>query len=116
MANKYGFGDFRIPVTFYGPSNEDSPEPNSTGQEEVYSALCFAYAPSSKDYTILNDSGIKQGVTLIMPDTRGEFIPNSTMTAIISDYRYRNIEWNIIEVRPDFDENRFVTIVLGVIQ
>lgn len=38
------------------------------------------------------------------------------MTVTISDYRYRGIEWNVLEVRPDFDDDRFVTIVLGAVQ
>lgn len=116
MALKYNFGDFRIPVTFFGPSDLDSPEPNITGTTEVFSALCFAYAPSAKDYTLLNSAGIKNGVTIVMPDTRGEFIPDVSMTAIINDYRYRNVEWNVIEVRPDFDNDRFITVVMGAIQ
>lgn len=116
MKQKYSFGDFRIPVTFFSASEIDSPEPSATGQTEVYSALCFAYSPSAKDYTVLNSAGVKQGVTIVMPDTRGQFIPDVSMTVVISDHRYQGIEWNVLEVRPDFDNDRFVTIVLGAVQ
>lgn len=113
---KFNFGDFRIPVTFFKENDEDTPEPNAVGQVEAFSALCFPYAPSAKDFQILNANGIKQGVTIVIPDTRCEFIPTVAMTAVISDYRYQGIEWNVIEVQPDFENDRFVKIVLGAMQ
>ncbi len=116
MEKRYSFGDFRIPVTFYGASEIDSPEPNATGQAELFSGLCFPYAPSSKDYTALSSAGIKRGVTIVIPDTRGEFVPDNSMTAVVDDYRYRGVEWNVIEVRPDFDNDRYITVVMGVVQ
>lgn len=113
---KVNFGDLRIPVTFFEENAIDTPEPNAQSQKEAFSALCFPYAPSTKDHEVLNANGIKQGVTIVMPDTRGQFIPTTAMTAVISDYRYQGIEWNVVEVRPDFENDRFVTVVLGAMQ
>lgn len=113
---KVNFGDLRIPITFFEENDIDTPEPNAQGQKEAFSALCFPYAPSIKDHEVLNANSIKQGVTIVMPDTRGQFIPTTAMTAVISDYRYQGIEWNVVEVRPDFENDRFVTVVLGAMQ
>lgn len=113
---KVNVGDLKIPITFFEENDADTPEPNVVGKKEAFSALCFPYSPSVKDHQILNANGIKQGVTIVMPDTRGQFIPTIAMTAVISDYRYLGIEWNVIEVRPDFENNSFVTVVLGAMQ
>ena len=96
---KVNVGDLKIPITFFEENDADTPEPNAVGKKEAFSALCFPYAPSVKDHQVLNANGIKQGVTIV-----------------ISDYRYLGIEWNVIEVRPDFENNSFVTVVLGAMQ
>lgn len=112
-------GQLRVPVTFYGPDDTDTPEPNHVGKKELFSCLCYPYSSSNKDLNILEATGSKRGVTIIIPDTRGEFIVSPDMTAILSDPRYKHddgsyIEWNVYEPREDFENNQFVTIVLGV--
>lgn len=112
--------DFRIPVTFFKPGNLDSPEPDSAGKIEVFSCLCHAYSPSTKDMTVLDAHGTQRGLTINIPDTKGEFIPDNSMTAVISDYRYTAgtgfIEWNVVQVRDDFEKNFSIKIILGVSQ
>lgn len=114
-------GQLRVPVTFFGEDDTDTPEPNHTGKTELFSCLCYPYASSAKDLSILEATGAKRGVTIVIPDTRGEFIITPAMTAVLSDPRYQledgsYIEWNIHEPREDFENNQFVTIVLGVAQ
>lgn len=110
--------DYRIPVTFYKPGDVDSPEPNSSGWVEAFSCLCHAYSPSNKDMTVLDAHGTSRGLTIDIPDTKGEFVPDTSMQAVVSDYRYAQssgyIEWNVIQVRDDFEKNVSIKIVLGV--
>lgn len=110
--------DFKTPVTFFAQGNNDSPEPDTAGKTEVFSCLCHAYSPSNKDMTILDARGTQRGLTIDIPDTKGEFIPENSMTAIVSDYRYAEnagfIEWNVVQVRDDFEKNFSIKIILGV--
>lgn len=66
---------------------------------------------------VLDSHEVDLGVTVIIRDTKGEFIPNNKMTAFIDNYRYQEVkEWQIEEVRHDFEANRFITLVLGAKQ
>jgi hypothetical protein len=110
-------GNLRIPIHFFSQSVGDSPEPTDIKPKEVFYCLCDAYAPSNKDKVVLDGHDVDLGVTVIIRDTKGEFVPTNKMTARIDDVRYQNVpEWQIEEIRHDFEHNRFVTLVLGVKQ
>ncbi len=114
--NKRKVGDYRTPVTFYGTDDDDfNPEPNSEGTKKLFECLALCYSPSAKDYTIMNAHSVKEGMTIIIPDTRGEFLPDVSQTVEINDYRYKGTKWNVIEVIPDLEENRTIKIVLGAV-
>lgn len=109
-------GDYRTPVIFYGPDDGFSPEPNSETKTEKFKCLALCYSPSVKDYTIMNAHSVTEGMTIVIPDTRGEFIPDTSMTVKIEDYRFKNTEWNVVEVVPDLEENKYIKVVLGAVE
>ena len=114
---KVDSGKLRIPIHFYAQDAGDSPEPTDIEPKEVFFCLCDAYSPSNKDKVVLDSHEVDLGVTVIIRDTKGEFIPNNKMTAFIDDSRYQEVkEWQIEEVRHDFEANRFITLVLGAKQ
>ena len=111
--NKHKVGDYRTPVIFYGLADDGfSPEPNSESRAEKFKC----YSPSVKDYTIMNAHSVTEGMTIIIPDTRGEFVPDTSMTVKIEDYRFKNTEWNVLEVVPDLEENKYIKVVLGAVR
>ena len=115
--DKRKVGDYRTPVTFYGPGDDDfSPEPNSESKTEKFKCLALCYSPSAKDYTIMNAHSITEGMTIVIPDTRGEFVPDVSMTVEIEDYRFKNTDWNVVEVVPDLEENKYIKVVLGAVE
>lgn len=104
--------DLRTEVEFY--SQESSgPEPGSNDGELLYHCLVQAYSPSNKDLTILNSHGVSEGLTINMPDAMSEFVPDTKMLVKVIDYRYSDTSWNVIDVAPDFENNRYVKLVLG---
>lgn len=114
---KVDSGKLRIPIHFYAQDVGNSPEPTDIETKEVFFCLCDAYSPSNKDKAVLDGHEVDLGVTVIIRDTKGEFIPNNRMTAVIDDIRYQDVkEWQVEEVRHDFEANRFITLVLGAKQ
>ncbi|MFO1546674.1 phage head-tail adapter protein [Lactiplantibacillus plantarum] len=114
-------GDLRIPIWFYTQAENSGPEPGETPKELIYQCLGQVYGSSNKDIEILKSHSVKRGVTIKIRDTRGGYLPVNSDTVVIDDYRYKNsnngnLYWNIIDVRPDFESDQFIIIVLGVAQ
>ena len=106
-------GQLRTLATFYEQSSGDSYEPGEQPTVPAAKAWAQVYAASTKDRTILSDNDRTSGITIKIRDTRGEFVPDpSKNTVILDDYRYQNVEWNIVDVRPDFDSDSFIVCVL----
>ncbi|WP_231908580.1 phage head-tail adapter protein [Pediococcus inopinatus] len=115
-----GSGELRTPVSFYRNAPNDGPEPGETVLNQLYECYAQVYAPSNKDRQILNDHDTSRAVTIKIRDSRGQYVANNDDVCVIDDYRYidskgNNIVWNVIDVRPDFEDDKFVVIVLGVI-
>lgn len=111
-------GQLRTPIKFIKAAPNDGPEPGESGTELLFECLCLVYSPSAKDQDYLTSHGTKLGATVKIRDTAGEYDPSTDHMAIIDDRRYykdkRPITWKVKQVAPDFEDNRFVKIVLGV--
>lgn len=122
ITNKYvpkktSSGSLRTPVIFYAYKPGDSFEPGEVEYEKIYECFCEAYSPSMKDIEILKESSKKTNntVTIRIRDSFGEFFPDTENYAELLDYRYKDLRFNVIDVRPDLVENDFLTILLGVV-
>lgn len=112
---KTGAGQLRTPVNFYEYQPHHGPEPGDEEKAVLYECFAEIYNPSMKDREILNSIETKQAVTIKIRDPHKDYISSNKHFAEILDDRYKNIRWNIIDVRYDFTDNRFITILLGVI-
>lgn len=83
--------------------------------EKLYECFSLAYNPSMKDMEILNAKGTKEGLTIKIRDPHQDYIPSNKHKVVIDDYRALPVgkEWEIVDVSPDFEDNRFIKIVLG---
>lgn len=110
---KTGAGELRVPVSFYLFAPQDGPEPGESKQKLLHKCMCEAYNPSIKDLTVMDTKGTKEGVTVKIRDTRGEYLPSNKHFAELEDYRYSGKVFSVIDVRPDLTDNRFIIILLG---
>lgn len=107
-------GQLRTPVTFYRYGPNTGPEPGEEEKEVLFACFCEAYNPSMKDLSIMGLTGTKEGMTIKIRDTLGEYIPTNEHFAVLEDYRYKEKVFSVIDVRNDMSDNRFITILLGV--
>lgn len=112
---KINSGNLRTPVQFWRFVPNDGPEPMEEKREKLYECFCLAYNPSMKDMEILNAKGTNEGLTIKIRDPHQDYIPTNKHKVIIDDYRVlpKGKEWEIVDVSTDFEDNRFIKIVLG---
>lgn len=111
---KTGAGELKTPVSFYDKKSS-GPDPNAPEELiEVYKCTAEIYNPSMKDWEIMKVNGVKQGVTIIIRDPLQSYIPRNHHLVQLVDFRYEDVTWEIVEVRPDIQDNQFITILLGV--
>lgn len=111
---KTGSGQLRTPVQFYEYKPHKGPEPGEEEKLELYSCFAEVYNPSMKDLEILNSVETKQAVTIKIRDPHSDYIALNKHYVEIEDQRYSGVKWNIIDVRHDFADNRFITVLLAV--
>lgn len=111
-----GNGELRTPVEFYEYIPNEGPEPGEEKKKILFSCTCLAYSPSMKDMEILSAKGTKEGLTIKIRDPHEDYIPTNKHKVFIDDYRIDPQKiWEIKNVSPDFEDNRFIKIVLGVV-
>ncbi len=106
-------GDLRTPVVFFEYVPNDGPEPGQNKKEILHECMAQIYKPSMKDIEILKVNDTADGMTLQVRDTKGAYTPTNKHYVEILDYRYKKKVWNVIDVSYDFEDNRFIKIVLG---
>lgn len=108
-----GAGELRIPVYFYQYAPDKGPEPGQSKKKVLHECMCEAYNPSMKDIAIMDTKGTKQAVTIKIRDTAGDYIPSNKHFAQLDDYYFEGRVFEIIDVRPDLKDRRFVIVLLG---
>lgn len=106
-------GKMNTIVYFWEYRPHKGPEPGEKEKEILYKARAEIYEPSMKDREILNGIDTKKAVTVVIRDPRRAYTPSNKHYVEINDYRLCG-KWNVIEVRNDITENRFITILLGM--
>lgn len=106
-------GDLRTPVIFYSTTIKDGIDGRDVSYTGVYKTFAEVYNPSMKDIEIASGRGVKSSLTLRIRDPLTSYIPDNKHVVEINDHRYQGIKWKIVDIRPDFKERQFLTIVLG---
>lgn len=110
---KVNSGDLNKFVTFYQQVPNDDGEPGDLPVKKVFEAWAQVYGASSKDQAYLSTKGKSEAVTIKIRNPGAEFVPEADQQQVyIDDYRYQNKIWDIKNVRPDFESDDFVIVVL----
>lgn len=120
LLNKYEppkvqSGSLRTPVVFFTTTPNNGPEQGADVKTIIHECFSEVYNPSMKDMEKLKTVNTKQAMTINIRDSKGEYVPTNKHSVEIQDYRYKDVVWNVIEVRPDFENNAFITLLLGVL-
>ncbi|MDN6626260.1 MAG: phage head-tail adapter protein [Pisciglobus halotolerans] len=107
-------GDLRTPAKFYEYTTSTGPEPDQVEKSLLHECFSEVYNPSMKDLEKLKTANTKHAVTINIRDSKGEYVPTNKHFVELLDYRYKDIVWDVLDVRYDIQDNSFITILLGV--
>ena len=81
-------------------------------REKVANKLftCFAevYNPSIKDIEISRDKSVKASLTIKIRDPQSDYYVDNKHQVKVFDNRTKNRTWDIIDIRPDFENRDFI--------
>lgn len=107
-----GSGELKTYVEFFGKGSS-GPEPGGGDLDSLYDCTAEVYNPSMKDIEVMKVNGTKKGITLKIRDPLTDYIPSNKHHVKIYDFRYKDITWDITDVRPDIQNSQFIVILLG---
>lgn len=105
-------GDLKTPVTFFKQSGS-GPERGRGTPNEIYHCTAEVYSPSMKDIEVMKVRQFTKGVTIKIRDPLEDYVPQSEHLVEVHHPRYKNRTWEVKDVRPDIQDGRFITILLG---
>ncbi|AXQ79427.1 phage head-tail adapter protein [Streptococcus chenjunshii] len=111
--NQTNNGDLRTPIVFYSAKINEGIDGRDVAYEQVYATFAEVYNPSNKDITIANSISTKASYTVKMRDPLNAYQPSNKHYIEIRDPRLIGTKYQIIDIRPSFDERQFLTVVVG---
>lgn len=99
-------------MAFYSAKLEDGVDGRDEAYEKVYQTYAHVYNPSMKDLEIGRGRETKVSLTIQIRDPLNDYQPLGEHFVEVRDRRFKG-KWGIVDIRPDFEHQEFITIVLG---
>ena len=96
-------GDLRTPLTFYTSKVEEGLHGRDVSHEKAFYTMGQVYSPSFKDIEIATGKSMQAKMTLKIRDPLSDYQPKNEHFVEVGDNRLSGEKWQIIDVRPDFD-------------
>lgn len=106
-------GDLRTPLTFYTSKVEDGVDGRDVSYEKVFYTMGQIYSPSMKDIEIATGKSTRAKMTLKFRDPLSDYQPDNRHFVEVGDIRLVGKKWQVIDVRPDFDNRDFLIVIIG---
>lgn len=108
-----GNGDLRTPVTFYTSKVAEGVDGRDRSFEKVFYTMGQVYSPSMKDMDIATGRSMKAKMTVKIRDPLESYQPDNRHFVAVEDRRLLGKKWQVIDVRPDYDNRDFLIIIIG---
>lgn len=106
-------GDLRTTLTFYTSKVEEGLHGRDVSHEKAFFTMGQVYSPSFKDIEIATGKSMQAKMTLKIRDPLSDYQPKNEHFVEVGDIRLGGKKWQIIDVRPDFDNRDFLIVVIG---
>lgn len=106
-------GDLRTPLTFYTSKVEEGLHGRDIAHKKAFYTMGQVYSPSFKDIEIATGKSMKAKITLKIRDPLSDYQPKNDHFVQVEDSRLSGKKWQIVDVRPDFDNRDFLIVVIG---
>lgn len=105
--------ELRTPVEFYNSKVLEGLDGRDVGFEKVFYTFAKVYSPSMKDIEISTGKSMVAKMTLRIRDPLTSYQPDVRHFVKVMDQRLQGKHWNIIDVRPDYDNRDFLIVIIG---
>lgn len=106
-------GDLRTPLTFYTSKVEEGVDGRDVSYKKAFCTMGQVYSPSFKDIEIATGKALKAKMTLKIRDPLDDYQPDNRHFVEVEDLRLKGKKWQIIDVRPDYDNRDFLIVIIG---
>ena len=100
-------------MEFYTSKISDGLHGRDVSFEKVFYTFAKVYSPSLKDIEISTGKSMEARMTLKIRDTLTSYQPDNRHFVQVNDHRLENKKWQIIDIRPDYDNRDFLIVVIG---
>lgn len=105
-------GKLRTPVNFYSAHLAPGVDGRDEAYEKVYQTYAHVYNPSMKDLEIGRGRETKVSLTIQIRDPLDDYQPLNEHFVEVQHRRFKG-KWGIVDIRPDFENQEYIIIVLG---
>ena len=106
-------GDLRTPLTFYTSKVEEGVDGRDVSYKKAFYTMGQVYSPSMKDIEIASGKAMRAKMTLKIRDPLADYQPENQHFVEVEDIRLTNKKWQIIDIRPDYDNRDFLIVIIG---
>ena len=106
-------GDLRTPLTFYTSKVKEGVDGRDVSYKKAFYTMGQVYSPSFKDIEIATGKALKAKMTLKIRDPLDDYQPDNRHFVEVEDLRLKGKKWQIIDVRPDYDNRDFLKVIIG---
>ena len=106
-------GDLRTPLTFYTSKVKEGVDGRDVSYKKAFYTMGQVYSPSFKDIEIATGKAMKAKMTVKIRDPLSDYQPDNRHFVEVGDIRLKDKKWQIIDVRPDFDNRDFLIVIIG---
>jgi len=82
-------------------------------QDEGYTCWAEISDAEQRDYNLLRETNSQETLTLKIRDPLSTFQPKNSDVVIVNYQRHNNELWNVINIKPDFYNRKFLTVTLA---
>ncbi|MEC5422391.1 phage head-tail adapter protein [Virgibacillus sp. C22-A2] len=104
-------GEMRTPITFYEYAPNEGPEPGENPIDELYDCMGKIDEVWMKDVELAKSNGTLSDITITIRDPLQDYIPTDKHYISIDHPSYRDNRYNVKHVRPDPQNNKFITVI-----
>lgn len=106
-------GDLRTPLTFYTSKVKEGADGRDVSYKKAFYTMGQVYSPSFKDIEIATGKSLKAKMTLKIRDPLDDYQPDNRHFVEVEDLRLKGKKWQIIDVRPDYNNRDFLIVIIG---
>ena len=100
-------------MTFYTSKVKEGVDGRDMSYKKAFYTMGQVYSPSFKDIEIATGKAMKAKMTLKIRDPLTDYQPESRHFVEVEDLRLKGKKWQIIDVRPDYDNRDFLIVIIG---